>query len=52
MTDAHDMVHITQYEFEQFIGQDTRSIRKAKERMISEDSTQTHRSGMQDRFMA
>jgi hypothetical protein len=51
MADANYMIHITQCELEQFVRQDTSSIRKSEERMIRENSTQAHCSGMQDRLM-
>lgn len=46
------MVHITQDEFEQFVRQDTSSIRKSKQRMIRKHCSQPHRPRMQDRLMA
>lgn len=34
MTDANNMIHITQGKFQKFIGQDTSSVREAEQRMI------------------
>lgn len=52
MTDTDNMIHITQRKLQQLIRQDTRRVRKPKERMIRKHSPQTHRARMQDRLMA
>jgi len=46
------MVDVTQAEFEQLVGENTRRIGKTKQRVVSEDCSQPHRSGMQDCLMA
>lgn len=52
MTDADDMVDIAESKLEQLVGQDAGSIGEAKQTVISEDSAQTHGTGMQDGLMA
>lgn len=52
MRDTDDMINITQREFEQLIRHDTCGIAEAKERMISEDSPQTHRARVQNALVA
>lgn len=51
MAYTNAMIHITQSKLEQFIGQDTRSIRKPKQRMVREYRPQPHRSSMQNSLM-
>lgn len=52
MANANNVVNIAQSELEQFICQDTRSIRKTKQRMIRKDGPKAHCSSMQNRLMA
>ena len=48
MTDSNYMVDIAQSKLQQLVRQDTRSIRKPKERMIGKDRPQPHGPSMQD----
>lgn len=50
MANADSMVHITQGELEQLIGENRSSIGESKEGVIGEDSSQTHRAGVEDGF--
>lgn len=52
VTDAYDMVDIAQCEFEELVGKDTPSIRKTKQAMVCEDSSQSHSPCMQYGLMA
>lgn len=52
MTDADDMVHITEGKFQQLICKDTRRVRKPEETMIRETCPQPHGSSMQYSFVA
>lgn len=52
MTDADDMVDVTQGEFQKFVCEYAPSICKAKQAVIREDSSQAHCSCVQDGFMA
>jgi hypothetical protein len=51
MTDTNNVVHIAERELEQLICEDATSVRKAKQRMISEDRPQAHCPRMQYRLM-
>jgi hypothetical protein len=51
MADAYNMVNVTQGKLEKLVGQDTSSIRKSVQRMVSEDGPQTHASSMNDGFV-
>lgn len=42
MTDADDMVNITQGELQELVGEDAGRICEAEQRMISEHSPQSH----------
>ena len=46
MTDAYTVIHVTQSEFQKFVGENTGGIGETKERMIGEYSPQTHSSGV------
>jgi hypothetical protein len=50
MADADRMVNITQGEFKQFISENRCRIGEPEERMIREDSPQSHSTGMEDSF--
>jgi len=52
MTDADDMIHVAECELQQFVGQDTGSVRKSKKRVIRKDCPQPHGPCMQNSFMA
>ena len=51
MADSNYMIHIAQSKFQQLVRQDTRSIRKAKKRMIRKHRPQPHCPSMQDSLM-
>lgn len=46
MTDANDMIHVTQDEFEQLVSQDTASIGKSEKRVVRKSSPQSHGPSM------
>lgn len=46
MTDAYDMVHVTQCELQELVREDGPSISKAKETVVCKDSSQAHGTGM------
>ena len=52
VTDAYDMVHVTQCELQELVREDGPSISKAKETVVCKDSPQAHGTGMQDSFVA
>jgi hypothetical protein len=52
MGNTDNMPNITQTELEQLIRHNTSRIAESEERMIGEDGIQTHRSRMQNAFMA
>ena len=52
MTDADDMVHITQSELHQLVRQDAGSVRKTEQGVIGEGSPKAHGSCVEDGFMA
>jgi hypothetical protein len=52
VTDADNMIHITQSKLEQLIRKYARRIRKPKQTMIRKDCPQPHRPRMQYRLMA
>lgn len=52
MAYADDVIDVAQCEFEELVCQDTCGVCEAKERMIGEDSPQTHRSCVQYSFVA
>ena len=52
MTDANNMSHITQTEFEQLVRQDTRRITEPKETVVRKHSHQSHRPCVQESLMA
>lgn len=52
MAHTYAVIYIAQNELEQFIRQDTRSIRESKKRMIGKHGPQPHRPRMQNGFVA
>lgn len=50
MADTDRMVNITQGEFKQFISENRCRIGESEERMVREDSPQSHSTGMEDSF--
>ena len=52
MANANDVVNIAQSELQQLVCQDTRCIRKTKQRMIRKDGPKAHCSSVQDCLMA
>jgi hypothetical protein len=52
MANTNNMIYVAQYKLQQLIRQNTRSVRKSKQRMIREHSAQPHRPRMQDSLMA
>lgn len=42
VANANNMVNIAENEFQQFVGQDTRGISKAEERVVGKYGTQPH----------
>lgn len=51
MAYTYDMVHIAQRKLQKLVREDCSCVRKAKEAVICEDSSQSHRPGMQNSFM-
>jgi hypothetical protein len=52
VTDAYDMVDVTQSELQELVREDGPSISKAKETVVCKNSPQAHGTGMQDGFVA
>lgn len=52
MRNADDMINVAQRKLEQLVCHDTSSITEAEKRVIGENSSQTHRTCMQDSLMA
>lgn len=52
VTDANDMVNVAKRKLEELVGQDTGSIRKAKEGVVRKDCPNAHSPGMQGGFPA
>ena len=50
--DADDIINIGKCEFEHFVCQDAASVRKAKQRMISKCTGNSHSSGMKNTLVA
>lgn len=51
VADTDDVVHVAEGELEDLVCQDAGSIRKAKQRVICEDGTQTHGPTMENGLM-
>lgn len=52
MTDADDMVNVTQCKLQELVCEDRPSIGKAKETVVCEDRPQPHGSSVQNGFVA
>jgi hypothetical protein len=52
MTDANNMVHVTESELQQLVSKDTGSICKSKEGVICKDGPQPHSPAMEDCLLA
>lgn len=52
MTDANNMVHITQRKFQQLIREDTRRVGKPEKTMIRKAGSQPHGPRVQNSLMA
>lgn len=50
MADTDRMVHITQCEFEELVGQDGSGIGESKKRVVGKDGPQSHCSRMENSF--
>lgn len=50
MADTDRMIHITQCEFEELVGQDGSGIGESKKRVIGKDGPQSHCSRMENSF--
>lgn len=52
MTDANDVVHITQCKLEQFVGKDAGRVCKTEQTVIGKDGAQAHGASVQDGLVA
>jgi hypothetical protein len=51
MAHTYTVINITQNEFHELVSENSSRISEAKERVISKDCSQAHRTGMQDSLM-
>ena len=51
MAYTNTVINITQNEFHELVSENSTRISEAKERVISKDRSQAHRTGMQDSLM-
>lgn len=49
---AYTVIYVTEKELEELVGQDTRRVCEAKERVIRKHSTQAHGPGMKNGLIA